>query len=65
MLARQQIRIDTESQDILDILNNTRLSENFMALARDLDVVEAKTPEDIYKSHLENTRELVESKFEI
>jgi 26S proteasome regulatory subunit N1 len=37
-------------------LNNTRLSELFIALGRDLDVVEAKTPEDIYKSHLENIR---------
>ncbi|TPX74609.1 hypothetical protein CcCBS67573_g04123 [Chytriomyces confervae] len=54
--ARQQVFIETGSEEITEILNNTKLTENFMALARDLDVVEAKTPEDIYKSHLENTR---------
>lgn len=30
----------------------TQLSAQFKALARELDVQEAKTPEDIYKSHL-------------
>ncbi|KAJ3067172.1 proteasome regulatory particle base subunit [Podochytrium sp. JEL0797] len=54
--ARQQVFIETGDEEITEILNNTKLSENFMALARDLDVVEAKTPEDIYKSHLENSR---------
>jgi len=34
------------------VLGNARLSEHFLALGRDLDVVEAKTPEDLYKSHL-------------
>ncbi|KAJ3102654.1 proteasome regulatory particle base subunit [Phlyctochytrium planicorne] len=56
ILARQQISIDTGSEEISEILNNTHLSENFIALARDLDVLEAKTPDDIYKMHLENTR---------
>jgi 26S proteasome regulatory subunit N1 len=32
--------------------SNTRLSERYLALARDLDVVEARTPEDVYKMHL-------------
>ncbi|KAI8611309.1 armadillo-type protein [Chytriomyces sp. MP71] len=54
--ARQQVFIETGDETITEILNNTKLSEHFMALARDLDVVEAKTPEDIYKTHLENTR---------
>jgi hypothetical protein len=35
-----------------EIASNAKLSENYLALARDLDVMEAKTPEDIYKSHL-------------
>ncbi|KND04040.1 proteasome regulatory particle base subunit RPN1 [Spizellomyces punctatus DAOM BR117] len=56
MLARQQINVPTEDEDIQEILNNTRLSENYLALARDLDVMEAKTPDDIYKSHLEKDR---------
>ncbi|RKO89788.1 armadillo-type protein [Blyttiomyces helicus] len=56
MLARQQIALETDDDEITEILNNTRLSEHFIALARDLDVMEPKTPEDIYKSHLENIR---------
>ncbi|KAI8925728.1 armadillo-type protein [Entophlyctis helioformis] len=56
LLARQFIHIEVEDEEINEILNNTRLSEHFMTLARDLDVLEPKTPEDIYKSHLENIR---------
>ena len=37
---------------VQEILSNAKLSEHYLALARDLDVMEAKTPEDIYKSHL-------------
>jgi 26S proteasome regulatory subunit N1 len=32
------------------------LSEHFKALARDLDVLEAKHPESIFKSHLEERK---------
>ncbi|KAJ3151446.1 proteasome regulatory particle base subunit, partial [Irineochytrium annulatum] len=56
ILARQQIFFDTGVEEITEILNNSHLSENFIGLARDLDVLEPKTPEDIYKSHLENIR---------
>ncbi|KAI9204312.1 armadillo-type protein [Polychytrium aggregatum] len=55
MLARQQVKFDAD-EAITEILNNTQLSSHFLALGRDLDVMEAKTPEDIYKSHLENIR---------
>ena len=34
------------------IMGNVRLNERYLALARDLDVMEAKVPEDVYKSHL-------------
>jgi 26S proteasome regulatory subunit N1 len=34
------------------LVRNASLSDLFLALARDLDVLEPKTPEDIYKSHL-------------
>ncbi|KAI8808022.1 armadillo-type protein [Cladochytrium replicatum] len=61
MLARQQIRWDTGDDDINAIMNNTQLSEHFMSLARDLAVVEPKSPEEIYKSHLENIRSNVSS----
>jgi 26S proteasome regulatory subunit N1 len=32
-----------------EIVNNSKLSEGYLTLARDLDVMEPKTPEDIYK----------------
>jgi hypothetical protein len=34
----------------------SRLSEHYLALARDLDVLEPKVPEDVYKSHLVRRR---------
>lgn len=34
------------------LLLTSRLSEYYLALARDLDVMEAKLPEDVYKTHL-------------
>ena len=35
---------------------NCHLNNHFLNLARELDIMEPKTPEDVYKSHLENTR---------
>ncbi|ORZ16276.1 armadillo-type protein [Absidia repens] len=55
-LARQQIQIETDDVELSECLNNTHLSRYFIALARELDVLEPKVPEDIYKSHLENHR---------
>ncbi|CAG8700181.1 1181_t:CDS:2, partial [Scutellospora calospora] len=54
LLARQQISLPIEDEKIQEILNNTHLTTHFIALAKELDVLEPKTPEDIYKSHLEN-----------
>lgn len=52
-LARQQINLEVEDSELADCINNTHLSKHFIALARELDVLEPKVPEDIYKSHLE------------
>ena len=38
-----------------ELIGNTNLSEQFLKLAQDLDVMDPKTPEDIYKSHLSET----------
>lgn len=56
ILARQQLSLETEDESLTEILNNTRLSEHFRALGKDLDILEPKIPEDVYKSHLENVR---------
>lgn len=48
-------RIRCSRQDLNELIGNNSLNANFLNLARDLDVMEPKTPEDIYKSHLSET----------
>ncbi|CAM9618503.1 unnamed protein product [Phaeothamnion confervicola] len=56
LLARHRSSYEHgDDEKVNEIIGNAGLSENFLALARDLDVTEAKTPEDIYKSHLAET----------
>ncbi|KAH1106395.1 hypothetical protein J1N35_010163 [Gossypium stocksii] len=38
------------------IINNAKLSESYLTLARDIEVMEPKYPKDIYKIHLLNGR---------
>lgn len=61
MLGRQQIYLEinessSEYDDLTEIMANCHLNNHFLNLARELDIMEAKTPEDVYKSHLENSR---------
>ncbi|RQM08701.1 hypothetical protein DH86_00002422 [Scytalidium sp. 3C] len=59
LIARQQIRLpDAESQpdEILECLNSTKMPEHFKALAKELNILDPKSTEDIYKSHLESNR---------
>ncbi|KAL3841860.1 hypothetical protein ACJMK2_019957 [Sinanodonta woodiana] len=61
MLGRQQICLELsdeaeENDELTEIMSNTHLNNNFLALARELDIMEPKVPEDIYKSHLEPSR---------
>lgn len=43
---------DQERETLQEILSSSKLSEWYLTLARDLDVMEPKAPEDIYKNHL-------------
>ncbi|KAF5383134.1 hypothetical protein D9615_005031 [Tricholomella constricta] len=43
-------------EDLLECLSNSRLSAHFREFGKELGVAEAKSLEDVYKSHLENTR---------
>ena len=63
LLARQGVLLDLEEgptaiedetvrDSIQEIISNSRLSESFLELARDLDVMEPKVPDDVYKMHL-------------
>lgn len=61
MLGRQQIFLELpeymiEYDDLIEIMSNSHLNNHFLSLARELDIMEPKTPEDVYKSHLENSR---------
>jgi 26S proteasome regulatory subunit N1 len=41
--------------DLLECLSNTRLSAHFRDFGKELGVADAKSLEDVYKSHLENS----------
>ena len=61
ILARQRICLELEGEDaddteLQECLNNTKLPEHFKSLAKELNVLDPKVPEDIYKSHLESSR---------
>eukprot|EP00889_Picochlorum_renovo_P004591 jgi/Picre1/31621/NNA_006972.t2 len=62
ILGEARVWIDLAEEDeslqeeLQAIMGNTRLSERYLALARDLDVMEAKVPEDVYKSNLIESR---------
>ena len=56
LVARQGICIDSVDEEIAECLDNARLSEHFLALGKELNILDPKTPDDIYKSHLENSR---------
>eukprot|EP00232_Nephroselmis_pyriformis_P011581 CAMPEP_0182890528 /NCGR_PEP_ID=MMETSP0034_2-20130328/22707_1 /TAXON_ID=156128 /ORGANISM="Nephroselmis pyriformis, Strain CCMP717" /LENGTH=887 /DNA_ID=CAMNT_0025024083 /DNA_START=1 /DNA_END=2664 /DNA_ORIENTATION=- len=68
LLGRQGVPLDLEDgpaavaddsarETLAEIITNSKLSEYYLALARDLDVMEAKTPEDIFKTHLVEGRQ--------
>lgn len=56
LLARQRNAYESEDEDLQNIISNQKLSEHFKSLARDLDVMEPKHPDSIYKAHLEDRR---------
>lgn len=61
LLARQRVNYTVEpnedgtEDELNEIIGNEKLSEEFLKVAQDLDVMDPKTPEDIYKSHLAET----------
>ena len=56
MLGRAHVNVQLEEdEEANELVGNARLSEHYLLLAKDLDVLEPKTPEDIYKSHLAET----------
>lgn len=60
LIARQRIVFDlngtSEVDQIVECLSNHKLSEHFKFLGKELNVLEPKTIDDIYKPHLESSR---------
>merc|ERR1711994_234499 len=61
MLGRHQFYLELpedrdDYDDLTEIMSNSHLNNHFLNLARELDIMDAKTPEDVYKSHLDNVR---------
>jgi len=57
MISRRKFSLDFEDDDELkEIASGEQLSKHFIVLAKELDVLEPKLPEQIYKSHLEEKR---------
>lgn len=61
LIARQRIWLDhpretPDDEEIVECLGNVKLPEHFKALGKELNILEPKTTEDIYKSHLESSR---------
>ncbi|KAH7860218.1 hypothetical protein Vadar_010834 [Vaccinium darrowii] len=50
-LNKEMVADDADRETLQEIVNNTKLSEGYLTLARDIEVMEPKSPEDIYKAH--------------
>jgi len=50
-----EVEDDEDEEELNEMIGNEKLSEEFLKVAQDLDVMDPKTPEDIYKSHLAET----------
>ncbi len=55
-LARQRINFMPEDQDLAKIVSNQHLNNFYLQLAKDLEVLDPKSPEQIFKTHLEEKR---------
>ena len=48
---------DELPEDLLECLSNGKLSAHFKEFGKEVGMADAKSLEDVYKSHLENTSE--------
>ncbi|KAL2023419.1 hypothetical protein VTK56DRAFT_2776 [Thermocarpiscus australiensis] len=61
LVSRQKIWLEhpketPDDEEIVECLGNVKLPDHFKALGKELNLLEPKTTEDIYKSHLESSR---------
>lgn len=58
MAGRQHINLElsddlTDKADLIQIMSNSHINDHFQSLARELDILEPKTPDEVYKTWLE------------
>lgn len=62
LISRQRIILpmisegEGDDSELFESLHNIKLSDHFKALGKELNILDPKTTEDIYKSHLESSR---------
>lgn len=62
IIGRQRIPLDLSDEEkdddelLQDCINNVKLPDHFKSLGKELNILDPKVPEDIYKSHLESSR---------
>jgi 26S proteasome regulatory subunit N1 len=59
LIARQRIWFDVSDDDdpeLQECMNNARLPDYYKALGKELNILDPKSPDDIYKTHLESSR---------
>jgi 26S proteasome regulatory subunit N1 len=52
ILGRNRSNFESQDSDLNELIGNSRLSEYYLQVCKDMDIYEAKSPEDIYKTHL-------------
>ncbi|KAI5948877.1 RPN1 [Candida theae] len=49
-------KLPKENQEVQDTISNVKLGEYFQYLIKELNLLDPRVPEDVYKSHLENSK---------
>lgn len=52
ILGRNRSNFESQDAELNELIGNSRLSEYYLQVCKEMDIYEAKSPEDIYKTHL-------------
>jgi 26S proteasome regulatory subunit N1 len=56
LLGRNQTFLEIDDPLLAELNSNLHLSAHFKTFAKELDILEPKTPEEIYRRHLEPSK---------